>query len=227
MNGSDIKLFHAVNLFERLPREEIEEFAGAMPTKDFEPGQHVYTPAYRGEMFFLLLRGRVRVYRLERGHEIILSVVEAGEMFGEAAFTIRRRKGAYARVLEPSKVALITCATFGRLLTLSPQVGSKAVEILSERLSIYEDRISDISIKKVPSRLAGLILELIASEGVVTQEGHKIATHYTHEQLGSMIGAKRVAVTRALTGLRKIGAVEVRRREIYVKDLGTLERIAA
>jgi CRP/FNR family cyclic AMP-dependent transcriptional regulator len=37
----------------------------------------------------------------------------------------------------------------------------------------------------------------------------KIPNHYTHQQLGTMIGAKREAVTRAFARLQDEGAVEL------------------
>ena len=86
---------------------------------------------------------------------------------------------------------------------------------------------TDIALKEVPARLASLIFDLIQSEGVVTPEGHyKILTHYTHEQLAAMIGAKRVAVTRAFGKLQEAGCVRLWRRQIYVFDLATLRRLA-
>ncbi len=56
--------------------------------------------------------------------------------------------------------------------------------------------------------------------------GQTLPTAYTHEELGAMIGANRVAVTRALGRLQDEGAVEVRRRRIHVRDPETLRRIA-
>jgi len=41
-----------------------------------------------------------------------------------------------------------------------------------------------------------------------------------------MIGAKRVAVTRAFGKLQDIGCVQLLRRQIYVIDLATLSRLA-
>jgi hypothetical protein len=58
---------------------------------------------------------------------------------------------------------------------------------------------SDVALKKVPARLASLLLQ---TEGVVDREGLGIGTRYTHEQLA----AKRVA------SLRR-AAEEVGRRE--------------
>jgi CRP/FNR family transcriptional regulator len=97
------------------------------------------------------------------------------------------------------------------------------MELLSERLSFCEDRMADIGLKEIPARLAGLILHLVQSEGVVTAEGYQISTRYTHEQLGAMIGSKRVAVTRAFTKLQEAGALELKRRYIYVTDVKVLE----
>jgi CRP-like cAMP-binding protein len=83
---------------------------------------------------------------------------------------------------------------------------------------------TDIALKEVPARLANLLLDLIQREGVVTREGHyKIPAHYTYEQLATMIGAKRVAVTRAFATLKDAGALELRRRYIHIHDMEALE----
>lgn len=227
MHDEDIEFFRLMDLFEPLSRGKVERIAGGVPVQVFERGRNVYTPAYRGGVFFLLLRGRVRIYQAEGRHEITLAVVGSGEVFGEATFTSRQRKGAYAEALETSRVGLMSREALAQIIRDCPRVGMKAIELLSERLSACEERVVTASLKKVPCRLAALILELAHSEGVVTPEGWKIPTRYTHEQLGSMIGAKRVAVTRALTGLQKSGAVDLRHRRIYIKDIEALERAAA
>jgi hypothetical protein len=41
-----------------------------------------------------------------------------------------------------------------------------------------------------------------------------------------MIGCKRVAVTRAFSKLKEVGAVELRERHIIVKDRNALEGLA-
>jgi CRP/FNR family transcriptional regulator len=53
-----------------------------------------------------------------------------------------------------------------------------------------------------------------------------IPTRYTHQQLASMVGSNREAVTRAFGKLRKAGAVELRERQIYVTDVCELESYA-
>jgi CRP/FNR family transcriptional regulator len=64
--------------------------------------------------------------------------------------------------------------------------------------------------RAVPARLVGVLLTLFESERVMTPKGPMIPTRYTHQQLASMIGSNREAVTRALSELREDGGVEVR-----------------
>ena len=59
-----------------------------------------------------------------------------------------------------------------------------------------------------------------------TATGYEIPVRYTHQQLGTMIGANREAVTRAFARLRDAGIVGVRRRHIRVEDLNKLEQAA-
>ena len=110
-----------------------------------------------------------------------------------------------------------------RLICESPEVGLRLVDLFAERLRLMDERMSDVIHKEVPARLASLILQLLDSEGVVSSEGYEIAGPYTYEELGTMIGAKRVAVTRAFKRLREEGAVEVERGRIRVKDVDALE----
>jgi CRP/FNR family transcriptional regulator, cyclic AMP receptor protein len=79
----------------------------------------------------------------------------------------------------------------------------------------------------VPARLAGLLLGLSEHQGVLTGAGgRRISICYTHQQLASMVGSNREAVTRAFGRLRKVGAVKLRNRRIVVTDAEALNRLA-
>jgi CRP/FNR family transcriptional regulator, cyclic AMP receptor protein len=81
--------------------------------------------------------------------------------------------------------------------------------------------------KRVSARLASLIAWLIEEEGIVVGSGDRVIRYpYTHAQLGTIIGARRVAVTLAFKALQDERVVELKQRRIHVKDLDLLQRIA-
>ena len=225
-----VELLSKVDIFESLPKEEIRELLRDLLRRNVEihlgKGEVFYTPRQSHGKLFILQMGRVRIYKMEGAREFTLETVDAGTVFGEVAFTAHRLRDAYAEATEPSIVLAMDRADVERLILAKPRVGIRMVSLLSERLHYYETRIEDVTLKEVPARLASLILFLVEHEGLQVPGEIRIPTSYTHQHLGTMIGANREAVTRAFGRLQDEGAVQVRRRVIYVNDVDSLERAA-
>src|ERR687898_992660 len=223
-----IRLLSLVDIFEPLSTEEIEQLNKQLPSIHLERGKIFYTPEERSERLFVLESGKVRIFRTTpNGREFTLAIVESGTVFGEMALTAQQLEGAYAQAMEPSEVSTMAREDLERLILDKPEVGLKIMHVLSERLRRQETRLEDATMKDVHSRLAGIILLLVESEGVRSGAGYRIPAHYTHEHLGTMIGANRVAVTRAFGLLQDEGVVELRRRLIHVTDIEALRNSAA
>jgi CRP/FNR family transcriptional regulator, cyclic AMP receptor protein len=225
-----VELLSGVDIFESLPKEEVREILHDLLQRNAEinlgAGEVFYTPRQPDGKLFILKQGRVRIYKMEASREFTLEVVDAGTVFGEVAFTPHALRDAYAEAMEPSILLAMEREDVERLIQQKPQVGLRMISLLAERLRYYETRMQDVTLKGVPARLASLILFLVESEGVQVPGEIRIPTRYTHEHLGTMIGANREAVTRAFGRLQDDGALQIRRRLIYVEDVEALQRVA-
>jgi CRP/FNR family transcriptional regulator, cyclic AMP receptor protein len=223
-----VRLMSMVDVFELLSREELEELAHLARDTHLGQGEDLHTRQAGGGKLYALKEGRVQLYvALPNDGEVTLSVVEGGSIFGEMALTDDRLgEEVSARALVPSLVCALKTEDVQQLIESNPQVGLAMVRLLSERLREAEVRLAELAHQQVPARLANLILRLSATEGVMTREGIRIPTPYTHRQLGTMIGANREAVTRAMTKLREEGAVETVERRLHLRDHEALEREA-
>ena len=223
----EMRLLSMVDILGPLSEEEMEDLAKRTPDTYLEQEDILYTPKEGTERLFILKKGRVQLYEVNgEGDEITLSVVEDGNVFGEMALTAQSLKGLYVRAIEPSTVVSLRREDLEHLIMNKPEVGLRLVRELAQRLHASEARFADMVGKDVPARLATLILTLVDSEGVVSSESYRIPNHYTHERLASMIGCKRVAVTRAFRKLEGGGAVMLKDRRIVVKDMDALKESA-
>ena len=221
-----IKLLSFANVLEPLADKEINWLAQNTTERSFDTGDIVYTPADACMVIFLVLTGAIRIYGMMGRQELTFDVFRTGAIFGEASL-MARTQDEYAQALEPSRVGLLNRTAFWHLVSQHPEVKARLVRLLGDRLRRSRSRMTDIALKGVPARLASLILDHLESEGVVTREGHyKIPARYTQEQLATMIGAKRVAVSKAFGKLQDAGCVRLWRRQIYVVDLAALESFA-
>jgi CRP/FNR family transcriptional regulator, cyclic AMP receptor protein len=223
----EIRLPSMVDIRGPLSDEELKDLAKRAPDTFLAKDDILYSPKEGTERLFILKEGRVQLYEVDQsGEEITLSVVEDGNVFGEMVLTGQSLQGLYVRALTPSTVVSLRREDLEHLIMKKPEVGLRLVRELAERLRESERRYADIVSKEVPARLATQILTLVDSEGVVSSDSYRIPTHYTHEQLGTMIGCKRVAVTRAFRKLEESGAVELKDHRIIVKDLDALRELS-
>jgi CRP/FNR family cyclic AMP-dependent transcriptional regulator len=223
----EVRLLSLTEILETLSKEDLEELARRNQDVTLEEGALLFTPGEADTKLFMIKRGRLRLYKIgPRGEEITLTFLDAGDIFGEMALTAQRLGDVYAQAAEPSLLIALTRESLEDLILDKPEVGLRLIKQLSERVLLLEDRLRDVTFKEVPARLASIILHLVESEGVKTGEDYEIPRHYTHDLLGSMIGANRVSVTKAFRTLRAAGAVELKDRKIHVEDLQALGRMA-
>ena len=132
------KLLSRVDIFDALSKRELEDLSGDLLRQNavihLRVGETFYTPQRHHSTLFVLIEGRVRIYKMEGARESTLEVVDAGTVFGEVAFTARRLRDAYAEATEPSMVIAMDRADVERLILEKPEVGIRMIRLLSERL---------------------------------------------------------------------------------------------
>jgi CRP/FNR family transcriptional regulator, cyclic AMP receptor protein len=221
-----IDLLSVVDVLEPLGSQELERLAQRTPERSFARGELVYAAGDAPGSLSLLLTGRIRLYETAGGQEFTFGVLQAGTVFGESSLA-GHPQPEYAQALEPARVGVLGLSTFWQLVRDNPEVNARVIKLLVERAYAKRGRMTDLALKGVRARLAGILLDLLQAEGVVTREGHyRILARYTHEDMAAMIGAKRVAVSRAFGNLRELGCVRQSSRQIYVTDLATLRGVA-
>ncbi len=197
--------------------------------ESLEEGEEIVVgPQEHAEWMLVVVAGQVQVYErsLRSGREMTLWVSGDGEAVCVTGLVPRWTRELHLRAIEPTLLCRVGREALEEVVRSNPEVGLRLARTLANRLQLMEDRWADMVEKEVSERLAGLIYMLVESAGVMTPEGPMIPTRYTHKQLFSMIGSNREAVTRTLADLQEGGAVEVKSRRVYVRDLGALRRSA-
>jgi CRP/FNR family transcriptional regulator, cyclic AMP receptor protein len=219
----EVKLLSLVDVLEPLSEEELLEVSTRCPSFSLDAGQEFHGSQEHDRGLFLLEEGHVVIYKMtSSGKQITFTVHSAGTVLPAL-----RLQGLIAKAIESSVLAFMSREDLEYFLQRKPQMGLRLIDLLAENLRLMDARISDVIHKRVSARLASLIAWLIEEEGIVEGSGDLVIPyHYTHEQLGTIIGARRVAVTLAFRTLQDEGVVELRQRQIHVKDLNLLQRIA-
>ena len=111
----------AIPLFAGLEPEVLARLADRFTTMDVPAGRTLFEEDERGDMLYVIVRGRVAVGRRGTGGaELHVSVLEDGEFFGEIALLEEVRRTATVRALTPCLLLVLDRAEFRDLLAQAP-----------------------------------------------------------------------------------------------------------
>ncbi len=129
--NAKIDLIRTVPLFARCSRAEVAEVATIADEIEVPADKELMREGDRGREFFVLLDGGAVVRRGGRK----VNVLGPGDFFGEIALISRSARTATVTTTQPSRLLVITDASFRSLLDHSPRIQIRVLEALADRLA--------------------------------------------------------------------------------------------
>jgi CRP/FNR family transcriptional regulator/CRP/FNR family cyclic AMP-dependent transcriptional regulator len=197
---SAIDLLAKTPLFGVLQGDDLQELARATRTRTYERGDIIFRKDDPGYTLYVIVSGAVKISVSSiEGDEIILTILTAGQFFGEMALFDDEPRSADAEAIQPTEVLTVQREDLLRLLEKRPRVAiAQLLKLLAQRLRATDELLQDAAFLDIPARLAKRLLDLAEAHGEKTPQGTKITLRLTQQDLASMIGARRENVNRAL-----------------------------
>ncbi|MEO2064945.1 MAG: Crp/Fnr family transcriptional regulator [Desulfurobacteriaceae bacterium] len=213
-----MELLREVPLFSELSQEQIKEITSISLVKKYTKNQTIFSPFQKGEYFFILKRGKVKVYKTSRGKEQIIRIFDKPTMFGEAASFTGKNFPAWAEAIEDSEVILIPRKDFISLIKRDPEIGMKLMSVMAQRLVYLTNVIESLSLKNALSKISSYILRKSEEEGQEVEFSTNLAA--------MELGLTKETVSRMLSKLKEMGIIEKDRNRIKIKKPQALRELS-
>lgn len=211
------ELLQKVSLFHQVETDELDRIANLLTPKDVAKDSHIVTQDEPGDSLFIIAKGRVKVVIFgDNGREVILTILKAGEFFGEMALLDDLPRSANVIAAEDAQVLILKRDAFVEHITKSPKTALNVMAELSRRLRRADEIIGNLATLDVYGRVAHIMIDLAKKDGEEVEEGILIRERPTQQDIASMIGTSRETVSRVLSEFQKRGFVEMRGREILL-----------
>lgn len=215
-----------VSLFANVDEAELERLGSTLQEQSFPKDTPVVSRDEQGDAMYIITKGRMKVVIQGDGdREVILTILKAGEFFGEMALLDSLPRSADVISLEPCKVLVLKRANFVAHIRQSPDIAINVMAELSLRLRRADEVISNLALLDVYSRVAHILIDLAKRDGEDVDEGILIKYRPTQQDIASMIGTSRETVSRVLSEFQRRGFIEGRGRSIVLmrKWMGDME----
>lgn len=130
-----VDILRNVTLFESLPDEALTELASVLKNVILPPGEIVCKPSDKGDTYYVIASGSVKVCRQEDGDaDVTFAFRGPGEGFGEIALLTKAPHSATVETIEKTSLILIPRDAFLAAVFSHPASAKACARILAERL---------------------------------------------------------------------------------------------
>jgi len=214
----DVELFRKFALFAELDDRELTSVAAVAKARKYAKDDVVFHADESGDVFCLIREGGVKITMISpEGKEIILSMLGAGDFFGEMALLDNEPRSATVVATEPLELVTIWRTDFLSILSENFSITRKVLAELSKRLRNASNRIESLATMDVYGRLARFFLDMAKKDGKVIDNGYVAIIRPTHQAIANMIGTSRETVSRLIHDLMEQGLLLSEGKTIYLK----------
>lgn len=171
----------------------------------------------------IVLSGRVRVFKASpSGRTLTLYRLKAQDTCLLAAYCILSDTAypAEAMVDQASEMILISADVFKALYSTEKAVQEYVVNLGLHRIIKLIMVIEEIAFKRLDKRLAQFLIEKVIEKGQASW------VKMTHQQIADELGTAREVISRLLNEFESNDYVSLARKQIEIKNLSALQKIA-
>lgn len=184
--------------------------------RSWPSGSQVIIEGESGDAVYFILSGRVKVTLYgEEGREIVLSILNEGDMFGEMSIIDDKPRSANVEAIKDLECLVVSKSAFIEYLSTHHKVYMRFFAYLTGRLREATRQIGGLALLDVCGRIAHTLIGM-AKEGEAAKEKVVAIERPTHEELAAMIGSSREVVSRALKKMTQDGYIKIEKGRILL-----------
>lgn len=221
-----IELLRASTILSVLPDDELRELSTAVLRSKHGPGDTIFRKNDEGKGMMIVVSGRVKITSVgASGSEVILNIIDPGQVFGEMALLDGEPRSADAVADEQTEIITLLRRDFLPMLRRNPDAALRMMAVLCQRIRQTTAFVEDAVFLAVPTRLLHRLQNLAEHYGETDPETGALRIEHglSQQSLGDSVGLTRVSINRQLGAWRQRGLIEDGRGWVTILDLQKLQ----
>lgn len=206
-----------------LPAEHLRCLSEAGTPGRRARGDCLFRQGDPADSVLILLSGKVKMsFMNSNGQDTLIRIHLPGSLLGLSALGSRGERELTATALEDIAVSTIPKRKFMDFIMHDGEMGLFLARLLIDRLRSLHSRLGDAPGSTVEQRLAHALIVLSHDQPSPRSARSELTVALTHEELASVVNARRQTVTEALGRFVKAGHIRVAKRRIVITNLDAL-----
>ena len=220
------QIFERNFLLGKLSSSEIDTLLRYSRVERYPAGEEIFAKGSPGNSLMIVLRGRVRISSISlTGKEIVLNIIDAGEIVGEIALLDGGERSGDAVAMTDCELLVLNRRDFMPFIENRADICLMLIKILCQRLRQTSEQVEDLQFRHLESRIAKALLHHSERSGQQAIDGKALELHISQSELAHIVGSSRESVNKQLQAWHKAGFIDLAKGSIVIRDRAAIERL--
>ena len=190
----------------------------------FPDGNMIFVEHEPGQELYIIQQGRVKITKVVDQSEVLLAVLQPGDIFGEMSLLENKPRSASAVAHGNVTTLAINKANFEVMVQAQPQLAVKLITLLSERIWTAYRQLANLLISDPIGRIYDMLLTLVQKQKVPIQSKAAYTWDVSSKELSTMLGFEAAEGEKYLMQLLDDKNFRLDGGKIITHDLKELEK---
>lgn len=190
-------------------------------TRQYPQDTMIFSESSPGAEMFIIQSGQVAITKVVNGNEVVLAVLQKGDMFGEMALLENKARSASAIAKTDCTLMVVNRHNFNTMVSTQPQLISRLTTTLAERLWSMYRQLDNAKIQEPLDKMIDILsLQLEKQRTDFNTLGSKQKqTDFTPKDLATMCGLDDRGTAIGIQNLFTDTRFKIIQGKIFIKDI--------
>jgi CRP/FNR family cyclic AMP-dependent transcriptional regulator len=214
-------------LFGGLSKADLDALLSRARVEHYLAGQKIFEKGAPGRSMMAILSGSVRISTpSSTSRELVLAILQPGEVFGEIALLDGLERTADATAVADCELLVLERREFIPFLERRPDVSMQLLRVFCHRLRHTDEQVEHAVFERLDSRLAKTLIRLASIVPQGAKAGPAVSLRVSQQELADMVGATRESVNKKLHVWQMAGFIRLEKRLIVILDIAYVKDLA-
>jgi CRP/FNR family cyclic AMP-dependent transcriptional regulator len=202
-----------INFFKVFSAEARVNLERAATLRKFKKNTHIIVVGEDSHAAYVLVEGTAYAFTDDDdGNELIVASFAKGDAFGELGLLDQQSRTTNVITSSACQCLVVPKAEINHEIQKDPKVAQAIIHFLVNRIRGMTDDISCLGLMDVYGRL----VRALNSASTAQEDGTRVTSRVTHQELASRVGSSREMVSKILKELRVGGYISIENHSVRI-----------
>lgn len=192
--------------------------------RQYKDNDIIFSEHEPGEELHIIQKGKIKITKIVDNNEVLLAVLKPGDIFGEMAILENKPRNATAISYGDSELLAVSKGNFEIMVRKNPQLGTKLITLLSERIWKAYRQLANILISDPLGRMFDMLLTVVEEHRVPIIHNASHSFDFGPNELIKMVGLPIDKGNLLIQKLWENKKFRLQENKIVVTDLEELKK---